>query len=213
MRPTLTDPFWERGSIEQLEARLRENSWLWGMLQRYDKIGLPDAWIVAGCIAQSVWNSAYGRTEVCGIKDVDLVYFDPSDLSDEAEAAHERRLRLYFGDLPAKLDVKNEARVHLWYERAFGYPIPAYRSAADAIASFPTTATAIGVRWVEGKLECCAPFGLDDLLALRVRPNKRQVTPAIYAAKVNRWRSVWPQLIFLDWDDCDSGSAGLAGTE
>lgn len=193
--------------IEQLESRLRENPWLWEMLRRFDNIGLPDSWIVAGCIAQTVWNLAYGRSAEFGIKDVDLVYFDSADLSAKAETDHEERLCRYFKNLPVKLDVKNEARVHLWYERAFGYPIPAYRSTADAIASFPTTATAIGVRRAAGKFECCAPFGLDDLFTLTVRPNKRQITPAIYAAKVTPWRSAWPNLTFLGWDDADCRSA------
>jgi uncharacterized protein len=89
----------------------------------------------------------------------------------------------------------------LWCERAFGYPIPQYRSTADAIASFPTTATAVGVRRARYKFGCCAPFGLDDLFALQVRPSKRQITRAIYAAKVERSKSIWPQLTFLAWDD------------
>lgn len=189
--------------IERLQAKLRENSWLSEILRRFDAIGLPDSWIVAGCIAQSVWNLAYGRAAETGIKDVDIVYFDPDDLSAEAEAGHERRLRNSFSALPVKLDIKNEARVHLWYEEAFGYPISPYCSTADAIASFPTTATAVGVRWQDSQFECCAPFGLDDLFALRVRPNKRQITPAIYAAKVKRWRSIWPKLTFLAWDETD----------
>jgi hypothetical protein len=189
--------------IEHLETQLRDNPWLWRMLQRFDEVRLPDSWIVAGCIAQTVWNAACGRPAGFGIKDVDLVYFDPADLSAEAEADHERRLADLFRELPIKLDAKNQARVHLWYESAFGYPIPPYRSTADAIASFPTTATAVGVRLAGDKLECCAPFGLDDLFASRVRPNKCQVTRAIYAAKVERWRSIWPQLKFLAWDDTD----------
>jgi len=189
--------------IERLEAELRENSSLSEILRRFDDIGLPDAWIVAGCIAQTVWNLACGRAAESGIKDIDIVYFDDAELTAETEAGHERRLAEYFSDLPVKLDVKNEARVHLWYEEAFGYPILPYRSTADAIASFPTTATAVGVRWAGNKLECCAPFGLDDLFALRIRPNKRQITPAIYAAKVRRWQSIWPALTFLAWDDTD----------
>jgi uncharacterized protein len=187
--------------IERLEAQLRENFWLSQILRPFDRIGLPDAWRVAGCIAQTVWNLACGHAPEFGIKDVDIVYFDPIDLSAEAEASHEKRLANYFGDLPVKLDIKNEARVHLWYEEAFGYPIAPYRSSTDAIASFPTTATAVGVRWARDKFECCAPFGLDDLFALKVRPNKRQITHAIYAAKVRRWQSIWPELTFLDWDE------------
>ena len=75
---------------------------------------------VAGAIAQTVWNLAAGHPAERGIKDADLVYFDAADLSAEAEAAHECRIRERFGDLPCKLDVKNEARVHLWYEARFG---------------------------------------------------------------------------------------------
>jgi hypothetical protein len=55
---------------------------------------------------------------------------------------------------------------HLWYEDRFGYSIKPYLSSAAAIATFPTTATAVGVRRICGKLECCAPFGLDDLFGL-----------------------------------------------
>jgi hypothetical protein len=39
---------------------------------------------------------------------------------------------------------------------------------------------------MRGEFECCAPFGLDDLFGLVVRPNKRQITRAIYEAKVER---------------------------
>ncbi len=110
-------------------------------------------------------------------------------------------MRYRFTRLSLKLDVKNEARVHLWYEEKFGYPIPPYRSTAAAIATFPTTATSIGVRWCGGRLECCAPYGLDDLFRLIVRPNKVQITQAVYEAKVARWRAEWPQLAFLPWNE------------
>jgi uncharacterized protein len=127
---------------------------------------LPGNWLVAGSIAQTVWNLALGRPAGFGIKDADVVYFDAQDLSFEAEVENEQRLRDLFRHLPVKLDVKNEARVHLWYERSFGYPIAPYLSAPAAIATFPTTATAIGVRCKAGKFECYSPFGLDDLFDL-----------------------------------------------
>jgi hypothetical protein len=118
-------------------------------------------------------------------------------LSGETEAGHESRLRDLFRALPLKPDVKNEARVHLWYKDRFGYPIEPYSSSADAIATFPTTATSVGIRRVFGQFECCAPFGFDDLFGLVVRPNKRQITRAIYEAKIARWRSIWPDLTYL----------------
>ena len=190
--------------IERLEAALRRHETLWQIVGCLEDIGLPDCWLVAGAVAQTVWNIALGRPAQSGIKDADVVYFDTENLSAEAEAGEEARLRDRCGQLGLKLDVKNEARVHLWYEEKFGYPIPPYQSTADAIATFPTTATTIGVRRYGAQLECCAPFGLDDLFNLIVRPNKVQITPAIYDAKVARWRAEWPQLTFLTWNECSS---------
>jgi hypothetical protein len=189
------------GSANQLYVALRQNQCLAGILERFDEIAPPDAWLAAGCIAQTIWNLACGQPAELGIKDVDLIYFDDQDLSLGAEAGHERRLRDLFGHLAIKLDVKNEARVHLWYQQRFGYAIEPYRSSADAIATFPTTATAVGVRWIHDEFECCAPFGLADLFGLVVRPNKRQITGAIYDAKAERWRLIWPSLTILPWDE------------
>ena len=188
-------------SLNDLEVALRQNKWLGEILERFEEIGLPDSWLVAGGIAQTIWNLACRQPAELGIKDVDLIYFDDQDLSLSAEAGHERRLRDLFGHLAIKLDVKNEARVHLWYQARFGYAIERYLSSAHAIATFPATATAVGVRWIHGEFECCAPFGLDNLFGLVVRPNKRQITRAIYEAKTERWRSIWPSLTILPWDE------------
>ena len=184
-----------------LEIALRQNKWLGEILERFEEVTLPDSWLVAGCVAQTIWNLGHGQPAEFGLKDVDLIYFDEQNLSFEAEASHESRLRDLFQHLPIKLDVKNEARVHLWYEDRFGYAIKPYSSSADEIATFPTTATAVGVRQMRSKFECCAPLGLDDLFSLVVRPNKRQITRAIYQAKVDRWRSLWPRLTFLPWEE------------
>jgi uncharacterized protein len=144
--------------VDDLEVALEQNKWLREILERFEEIALPDSWLVAGSIAQTIWNLGCGRSAELGLKDVDLIYFDDQDLSFDAEASHERRLRDLFRRLPIKLDVKNEARVHLWYEERFGYAIKPYLSSADAIATFPTTATAVGVRRIRGKLECRAPL-------------------------------------------------------
>ena len=184
---------------EGLERIARSSPALAPVLHRWPEIGLPDAWLVAGAIAQSFWNDAFGYDPLHGLADLDLVYFDGSDLSEESEARQAARMQSLFAALPLRLDVKNEARVHLWYETKFGYPIRPYGSAADAIATFPTTATAIGLRPSGPKLEICAPFGLGDLQGLIVRPNKAQITRAIYEAKVNRWRRLWPGLTVIGW--------------
>ncbi|MEO1224842.1 MAG: nucleotidyltransferase family protein [Pseudomonadota bacterium] len=169
------------------------------VLDRWDSIALPNCWLVAGAVAQTVWNVKLGNALDHGIRDVDLVYFDQNTLDHESERREETRIRSQFGDASASFDVKNEARVHLWYEDRFGYPIAPYRSVEDAIATFPTTATAIGIRSNHGRIEVIAPFGLSDLLNLRVRANKRQITREVYEAKIGRWREIWPQLHVVEW--------------
>ncbi|HLM13344.1 MAG TPA: nucleotidyltransferase family protein [Reyranella sp.] len=169
------------------------------IVDRWTQIGLPDCWLVAGCLAQTVWNDSFGLPATHGISDIDLVYFDGEDLSAETEAGHAARLRTLFADLGLWIDVKNEARVHLWYIEKFGNVLAPYVSTEDAITTFPTTATAVGVQPRADGLHVFAPYGLSDLLGLIVRPNKKQITQAIYDAKVKKWRARWPDLRVVGW--------------
>jgi uncharacterized protein len=186
-----------QGSIEQA---VLASPLLHTVLERWDRIALPDCWLVAGAVAQTVWNKAHDFPATHGIKDVDITYFDCSDLSEKSELAHAARVEALFADCPLHFDVKNEARVHTWYERKFGFPIQPYTSTPHAIGTFPTTATSVGVRPAAAGLALCAPFGVSDLEQLIVRPNKTLITREIYVAKVNRWKGIWPLLKMLDWD-------------
>lgn len=182
------------------EAAVLESPLLAAVLTSWREVALPNAWMVAGAVAQTFWNRAHDFQPAFGIKDIDIVYHDAADLSEDAEIKNSWRISRTFSDLPLRFDVKNEARIHLWYEDKFGYPIKPYKSTEAAIATFPTTATAIGVRPSGDGLEVCAPFGLNDLLNLTLRPNKVQITPAIYRAKTARWTALWPKLKVIDWE-------------
>ncbi len=186
-------------AADAMERTLRGNPDLAALLDGFAAIGLPDCWIVAGAVAQTLWNAAHGFAPGHGIKDIDIIYHDAADLSDAAEAAQEARLWAVFPALSARLDVKNQARVHLWYGAKFGRAIGQYQCSAEAIATFPATATAIGVQPGPGGLAICAPFGTDDLDALVIRPNKRIVSEAVYTAKAARWQAIWPRLTVVDW--------------
>ena len=183
----------------RLEALILASPILGPMTHRWSAIALPDGWLVAGALAQTVWNSLFGFAPEHGLKDVDIVHFDGADLSEAGEKRHEERVRDQFAGGAARIDVKNEARVHLWYEAKFGSPLPPYRSSTHAIETFPTTATAVGVQLGPSGLSVYAPCGLSDLFSATVRPNKVQITRQIYEAKVARWRKLWPRLTILDW--------------
>jgi uncharacterized protein len=183
-----------------LQAVLSRSPIVAAIVDRWSEIRLPDCWLVAGCLAQTVWNDALGLPATHGISDIDLVYFDGDDLSQGAEASHAARIRALFADLGLWVDVKNEARVHLWYAEKFGNTLAPYVSTEDAITTFPTTATALGVQPRANGLRVFSPCGLSDLLGLIVRPNKKKITRPIYDAKVKKWLARWPDLRVVPWD-------------
>jgi uncharacterized protein len=57
------------------------------LMERWDQIGLPDAWLSGSLLAQARWNQAYSFDADHGINDADIVYFDPDELSEDAEQA------------------------------------------------------------------------------------------------------------------------------
>lgn len=189
--------------MDELEQRLRAalegSPVLWSVIQNAQQLGLENYCIGAGCVAQTVWNRQNGLPPLWGISDIDLAYYNAGDLSWEGEDAVIRQARSLFGVLPLSLDIKNQARVHLWYGEKFGTNIPPYPSLEAAIRTWPTTSTAIGVRLRHGELSVFAPFGLEDLFSQRVRPNRVQVSQADYEKKCARWGKIWDTLTFEKW--------------
>lgn len=186
--------------IDCVKDVLSRSTILTAILTRASDLKMPNWYLGAGCIAQTVWNAAHGFEPAFGIKDYDLVYY-ADDLSSESENDYAAKASRLFRDLDIAIDVKNEARVHLWYEQHFGYKIAPYETVEHAISTWPTTATSIAITTgTDGILKLCAPFGLNDLLGLIVRPNKTQITKEIYQAKIARWISLWPRLHILSWE-------------
>jgi hypothetical protein len=186
--------------LAALERMLQASTAVGTILDRVRGLSLPDWYLGAGAITHTVWNDLHGYAPARGIKDYDIVYFDAGDLTSDGEAHVGDAVRSLFVDLGVRVDVKNQARVHLWYERRFGKRIEPYRSSGDAISTWPTTATSVGVRVEDRGMTVCAPFGLHDVFAMVVRPNKTLITRDIYDEKVRRWRATWPRLTVLDWD-------------
>jgi uncharacterized protein len=193
--------------IASLGEIVRTNEIVGSILERAPALRLPDWYLGAGGVTQTVWNHLHGFAPEHGIKDYDFVYFDGDDLSEHAETETATHVRSEFSDLGVDIDVKNQARVHLWYERRFRRACSAYSSSANAIATWPTTATALGVRSTGVALDVCAPFGLRDLFALIVRPNTVLVDESVYREKVRRWRDTWPRLTIMPWPGPDDESA------
>jgi hypothetical protein len=132
--------------VNALRTTLARNDVLMEVLARAAKLDLPGWYLTAGCVFQTVWNVVTGRPPAEGIKDYDLFYFDDSDLSWEAGNEVIQAGEIAFRDLPAVVEIRNEARVHLWYEDHFGVPCRPYTSTEAAIDSFAATTCCLGIR-------------------------------------------------------------------
>lgn len=171
-------------------AHVASNAVNRAILSRWNRLELPGAWLVAGCLFQTVWNIQAGREPESGIKDYDLFYFDPSDLSETAEAHAQDLARSVLGDLDVTVEVANQARVHLWYPSHFGYPYPALASAEDGISRFLVRETCVGVR----PQQCHAPYGLSGLYAGTLTPNPATPYADLFARKVASYQARWTWL-------------------
>lgn len=70
--------------IEILQAILKQNKKLYQTLQILEQSGLKNYYLAAGAVNQTVFNYYHDFPLDQGIKDFDIVYFDP-DVSYEKE--------------------------------------------------------------------------------------------------------------------------------
>lgn len=186
--------------IETLKDILFKNKTLQEVLKRLDKSDLKNYYVAAGAINQTVFNYLHNYKIDANIKDYDIVYFD-ENTSYEKEDSIIKYINELLKDLDIELDIKNEARVHIWYEEKFHHKIKPYTSVEEAISRWGTTITCLGVRLENNKLIVDAPYGLDDLFNMVIRPVKKDFTKEDYNKKVTKWKKNWPKLDIISYDD------------
>jgi hypothetical protein len=156
-------------------------------------LALPDWCIAAGFVRNRVWDHLHGISPPRPPADIDVLYYDPADLSKETEQTFESRLESL---LPAPWQVRNQARMHLWKG------LPQHTSTSDSMIYWLETVTAVGVRLeADESLTVIAPLGTDDLLGLRCRPTafgRKQRSEYDERIAAKRWRALWPKVQFLD---------------
>lgn len=185
----------------RLAAILRASPRVMALLACAQDLALPDPLLFSGAVYQTAWNALTGRDPNHGIKDYDLGLFDP-DVSWEAEDAWIMRVAAALPPpLDAAVEVRNQARVHLWFNQRFGgdEPYPPLATTAEALERFLCPAFAVGARLdAAGEVEVVAPFGLHDLFAMVLRPNPRRAfQPEGFARVTASARARWPELTIL----------------
>lgn len=187
--------------IKLLEEIVMSSEIMNKVVKRARDLNIDNYYIGAGCVTQTVWNYLSNYPLDYGIKDVDFVYFDNVNLDLESENRVIMQVKQLYSDISMEIDVKNQGRVHLWYKEHFGYSIEPYKSIESAINTWPTTASAIGIKLEKNnEFKIYAPFGLNDLFGKIVRANKTQITKQIYEKKAASWLSKWSDLVIMPWE-------------
>lgn len=180
---------------ERLRDLVRQTPWLLRLLETVRDTGPAGAYVAAGTIRNAVWDMLHGRAVDPPTSDVDVIYFDLAfgevDWVTRLSAASPR----------FTWDVANQAQVHEWQSVHYGRAIRPYASVAAALERWPETATAVAARLdAEGAIEVLAPFGLEDLFELRLRPSPKVLTPRAFQERVREkgWLSRWPELCVVE---------------
>jgi uncharacterized protein len=169
------------------------------ILERLALLELPQACLVAGAVFQPFLNRQAALPQVHGIKDYDIFYFEPDDLSAEAEAGVNSRAQHLFGDLDVLIDIKNQARVQAWYRDRFQADWPPVASVGEAIGRFPVRCSCLGLRPNgDGSVTLLAPFGTTELALGLLGRNADCPAPEYFRPKAESYRARWPFLRILE---------------
>jgi hypothetical protein len=183
----------------QLINMVRASAKMMDVLTRVRGADLPDWRLVAGSVYGTVWNALTGRPADYGIKDYDVCYFDP-DTSWEAEDRIIKAVDQLLPDaLKPLVEVRNQASVHLWFEQRFGSPYAPLSCTDESLERYLCYSDAIAVRLeADDAITLAAPFGLDDMFAMILRPNPKRGATGNTKAKVASIQARWPEVQFKE---------------
>ena len=183
----------------QLEDILRASPSMMTVLTGARELDLPDWLIVSGAVYQRIWNHVTGREPDYGVRDYDVIYFDP-DTSWDAEDVFIKRAAAHFpSPLSELVEVRNQARVHLWFEDHFGEPYEPLSNSTEALSRFVAPAFGVGVRLeADDSLTIKAPFGLEDVFAMTLRPNPNRPLAKGWVKTTTSARTRWPEVTVVE---------------
>jgi hypothetical protein len=189
--------------MTDLNARLagivRADPGLMHVLTTVRGLGLNDWRVFSGAVYQSVWNAVTGRPAGYGRKDFDLGYFDPDTSWDAEDLVIKRVAAALDEPFRSEVEVRNQARVHLWFLDRFGEPYEALTGTDEALARFVAPAFAVGVRLErDDTISIAAPFGLEDVFSLTLRPNPDRPRAKGWDRVVTSARARWPELTVIE---------------
>ena len=188
---------------ETFVSILEKNKDLMAVLDYITELKLPNFYIAAGSVFQTIWNYYDGNDLNFGIKDIDVIYYNNSDLSVEKDLEYYNIINTYIKakGFNYEVDVSNEARMHLWkIEHNQGDNVEQYKNSEDAMSKWIATVHAIGITKVNDNIKIYAPYGLSDIYSRTIRPIKHNGnSKELYDKKVASWQNRFDNLNIIEW--------------
>lgn len=188
--------------LEVFISILKKNKELMEMLDYIAKLKLPNFYIAAGSVFQTIWNYYDKKDLNFGIKDIDIVYYNEENITVEKDLEYYNLITEYCKNngYNYEIDVSNEARMHLWKNEHENKDTKPYKSTEDAINQWIATVHAIGITKENDEIKVYAPYGLSDIFSKTVRPIKHQGnSKELYDKKAATWQKRFKNLNIVEW--------------
>lgn len=182
------------------ENRLKsivEETELMNYLRAIKNVGIPDAWLAAGVIRNTVWKKMYPTCDL-EVNDIDVPYFSKS---------FPMEMNKHFVDELEKVcptgkwECDNQAWVHLYEPRTdYWMPHAPYHSLEESMVDFWFSVNKIGLRLNErDEIEILHAECLDDLFngVLRILPNQTSNPYPWFENKITKITSKCPDIKVL----------------
>ncbi|CAM4208868.1 nucleotidyltransferase family protein [Paenibacillus alkaliterrae] len=78
---------------EDIIRLIQEDVWMIDILEAVKSLDLPDWWVCAGFVCSKIWDVLHGFTVRTPLPDIDIVYFDNSNIEEIEEKTLEEKLR------------------------------------------------------------------------------------------------------------------------
>ena len=179
---------------------LKQNKDLMSILDYIADLNLSNFYIAAGVVFQSIWNYYDNRPFNYRVKDIDIIFYDSSNISKDFDQELENKITNYFKNLNYVFDVHNEARMHLWAKEKENKDIEQYKNSEDAIDHWIVTVHAVGITKKDNEIKVYAPYGLSDIFSRTIRPIKHEnSSKELYEMKAASFKIRFANLTIIKW--------------
>ena len=187
---------------KEIISIIKMNKNLINVLNYIETLKMPNYYIAAGSVFQTVWNFYDKKDLNNNIKDIDVIYYDNNDLSIDTDNNYYNKINDFCKRKGYKyeIDVSNEARMHIWKKEKYNIDVEPYTSSEDAINKWIATVHAIGITKEHDDIKIYAPYGLSDIFSRTIRPIKHKYnTKEMYDKKASTWNKQFDNLNIIEW--------------